>query len=86
MRVFNATAYDKYQKNVSFPTYLVEGVQDTDNDTWVNDQLAPYGITDDDVHYYFGDGEIDDCEYVDTPEFFYTIGYEEKANGKDNRI
>ena len=76
IRVFTATAYDKCMKDMSYETYIVEGIQDTDNDAWVNDQLAPYGITDDDVHYYFAEGELDDRVYIDTDEFFYLIGGE----------
>ena len=67
IRVFTATAYDKCMKDMSYETYIVEGVQDTDNE---------YGITDDDVHYYFAEGELDDRAYIDTDEFFYLIGEE----------
>lgn len=76
IRVFDATAYDKEMKNLSYDTYIVSGITDTNNRIWVNDQLKPYGITDEDVHYYFTEDELDDCAYKDTDEFFYLIGEE----------
>lgn len=76
IQVFEATAYDKNTKSVSFETYLVSGLGDTDNSAWLNDQLRPYGIRDDEVHYYFAEGELDDRAFIDTDEFFYLIGEE----------
>lgn len=72
--VYEATAYDKCAKDSSYETYIVCGIADTDNEAWVNDQLKPYGITDDDVHYYLPEGELDGRAYYDTDEFFYLIG------------
>lgn len=76
IQVFEATAYDKNTKDVSFETYLVSGLGDTDNSAWLNDQLRPYDIHDDEVHYYFAEGELDDRAFIDTDEFFYLIGEE----------
>ena len=76
IQVFEATAYDKNTKSVSFETYLVSGLDDTDNSAWLDDQLRPYGICDDEVHYYFAEGELDDRAFIDTDEFFYLIGEE----------
>lgn len=76
IRVFEATAYDKCTKDWSYETYLVSGLTDTDNLVWVNDQLKPYGITDEDVHYYFEDGALDGRTFKDTDEFFYLLGEE----------
>lgn len=76
IRVFEATAYDKCTKDWSYETYLVSGLTDTDNLVWVNDQLKPYGITDEDVHYYFEDGALDGRTFKDTEEFFYLLGEE----------
>ena len=76
VQVYEATAYDKNEKNVSFETHLACGLGETDDTMWLNDKLRPYCLTDDDIHYYFGDGEIAGCAYVDTPEFFYLIGEE----------
>ena len=73
IRVFEATAYDKSTKDVSFETYLVSGLSDTDNSAWLNDQLRPYGVCDDGVHYYFAEGELDDRAFIDTDEFFYLV-------------
>lgn len=76
IQVFEATAYDKNTKDVSFETYIVSGLDDTDNSAWLNDQLRSYGICDDEVHYYFAEGELDDRAFIDTDEFFYLIGEE----------
>lgn len=76
IQVFEATAYDKNTKSVSFETYLVSGLGETDDTQWINEQLRPYGIHDDEVHYYFAEGELDDRAFIDTDEFFYLIGEE----------
>lgn len=85
MRVFTATCYDKCTKDMSYETYIVQGV---DDDVMTEPQilkeiLKPYGITDDDVHMFFEDGELDDRVFKDTEEFFYLIGDEVIADGKD---
>lgn len=76
IQVFEATAYDKNTKDVSFETYLVSGLGETDDTQWLNDQLRPYDIYDDEVHMYFAEGELDDRAFIDTDEFFYLIGEE----------
>ena len=76
IRVFEVTAYDKCTKDWSYETYIVSGLTGTNNLEWVNDQLKPYGITDEDVHYYFKDGVLDGCTFKDTDEFFYLFGEE----------
>lgn len=76
IQVFEATAYDKNTKGVSFETYLVSGLGDTNDSAWLNDQLRPYDIYDDEVHMYFAEGELDDRAFIDTDEFFYLIGEE----------
>lgn len=83
IQVFEATAYDKNTKSVSFETYLVSGLGDTDNSAWLNDQLRPYGVHDDEVHYYFAEGELNDRAFIDTDEFFYLIGEEIIKDGED---
>lgn len=80
IRVFEATAYDKSTRHASYETYIVSGLTDTDNLVWVNDQLKPYGITDDDVHCYFEDGALDGRTFKDTDEFFYVFGEEKEGN------
>ncbi len=74
VEVFTATAYDKCMKDLSYETYIVSGITDTENEAWVNDQLKPFGITDEDVHYFVPEGELDDRAYYDTEEFFYLLG------------
>lgn len=76
IRVFEAEAYDKCTRDMHYTTYVVSGLTDTDNLVWVNDQLKPYGITDDDVHYYFEEGALDGRTFKDTGEFFYLLGEE----------
>lgn len=76
IQVFEATAYDKNTKDVSFETYLVSGLGETDDTQWLNDQLRPYDIYEDEVHMYFAEGELDDRVFIDTDEFFYLIGEE----------
>lgn len=73
IRVFAVTAYDKETKDWSYDTYVVSGLTDTENITWVNDQLKPFDIMDEDVHYYFEDGALDGRTFKDTDEFFYVI-------------
>ena len=72
-RVYKATAYDKEAKDFYFETYIVSGIEDTDNEKWVNAMLDLFNITDEDVHYYFPDWYLDGRKYVDTDEFFYVI-------------
>ena len=76
MRVFTATCYDKCTKDMSYETYIVQGMSGVGEREWCNDQLAPYHITDDEVHMYFDEGELDDRTFKDTEEFFYLIGDE----------
>lgn len=83
IQVFETTAYDKNTKDVSFETHIVQGMNGIGEREWCDDQLAPYHITDNDVHMYFEEGELDDRAFIDTDEFFYLIGEEIT---KDERI
>lgn len=83
IQVFEATAYDKCTRGISFETYIVQGMNGVGEREWCNDQLAPYDITDDEVHMYFDEGELDDRAFIDTEDFFYLIGEEVLPNGKD---
>ena len=76
IQVFEATAYDKNTKGISFETYLVSGLGETDDTQWISEQLKPYDVFEDEVHYYFAEGELDDRAFIDTDEFFYLIGEE----------
>lgn len=76
VQVFEATAYDKCTKDVSFETYIAEGIDGIGEREWCNDQLAPYHLSDDDIHMYFEEGELDDRSFIDTEDFFYLIGKE----------
>lgn len=76
IRVFEVTAYDKNTKDVSFETYLVSGLGETDDTQWISEQLKQYDVFEDEVHYYFAEGELDDRAFIDTDEFFYLIGEE----------
>ena len=73
IRVFEATAYDKSTNGISFETYLVSGLGETDDTQWISEQLKPYDVLEDEVHYYFAEGELDDRAFIDTDEFFYLI-------------
>lgn len=76
IQVFEATAYDKTTKGVSFETYLVSGLGETGDTQWISEQLKPYDVLEDEVHCYFAEGELDDRAFIDTDEFFYLIGEE----------
>ena len=76
IQVFEATAYDKCTKDVSFETYLVSGLGETDDTQWISEQLKPYNVFEDEVHYYFAEGELDGRSFIDTEDFFYLIGEE----------
>ena len=83
IQVFEATAYDKNTKGISFETYLVSGLGEADDPQWISEQLKPYDVFEDEVHYYFADGELDDRAFIDTDEFFYLIGEEIARDGED---
>lgn len=76
VQVFEATAYDKCTKDMSYETYIAEGINGISEREWCNDQLAPYHLSDDDIHMYFEEGELDDRSFIDTEDFFYLIGEE----------
>lgn len=76
VQVFEVTAYDKCTKDVSFDTYIAQGVNGVGEKVWCDDQLAPFHLTDNDIHMYFEEGELDGCSFIDTEDFFYLIGEE----------
>lgn len=76
IQVFEATAYDKCTKDVSFETYIAEGINGIGEREWCDDQLAPFHLSDNDIHMYFEEGELDGRSFIDTEDFFYLIGEE----------
>lgn len=83
MEVYEATAYDKCDKNRSYETYIAmtDGAIDTDER---DARLAPFGLSDDDIHYYFyWEDDLGNRGYIDTDEFFYLIGKEIIKDGED---
>lgn len=76
MEVYRATAYDKCAKDWSYETYIAmaDGGLDTDE---LDARLKPFGLNDDDIHYYFNwEDDLGNRGYIDTDEFFFLIGEE----------
>lgn len=76
IKVFEATVYDKYNDDKTYETYIVSGIEKTSDVNLINHLLKPFGVTDEDIHYYFADGELDNKVCKDTEEFFYILGEE----------
>ena len=69
MKVFECTVYDKNcNDGENYESYVAEANDLEEYD----DHIKDFGITDEDVHFVFTNGE------VETEEFKYVIGSEKK--------
>lgn len=80
MKVYDVTAYDKSTTGSVFHTHIVVGALRTDDKRYLNKELGEYGLTDDNVHFYFTQDE-----FFCVLEFLYVIERETRITVKAKR-